>query len=81
MLLVVPSENGVNSSIELFLSAETQKYVAPIKKASLIGGNMEWRGNVCSGLTFIKGQPLRISLELDYYDFCSMEVVMYANQK
>lgn len=81
VLLVVPSENGVNGSIELFLSAETQKYAAPIKKASLIGGNMEWRGNVCSGLTFIKGQPLRISLELDYYDFCSMEVVMYANQK
>lgn len=81
VLLVVPGENGVNGSIELFLSAETQKYEAPVKRATLIGGKMNLEGNICSGLTFTKGQPLRISLELDYYDYCSMEVVMYADQK
>ena len=81
VLLVVPNRDGVNGSLELFLSAETQKYEAPIKKASLIGGNMEVEQNVCKGLNFSKGQPLRISLELDYTDYCSMEVTMYANQK
>lgn len=81
VLLVVPNRDGENGIIELFLSAETQNYEAPIKKASLIGGSMEWENNVCRGLTFCKGQPLRISLELDYSDYCSMEVTMYADKK
>ncbi len=81
VILIVPKKDGVNGSVELYLSAETQKYEAPIKKATLIGGSMELDGNVCRGLTFVKGQPLRISLELDFCDFCSMEVMMYANQK
>lgn len=81
VLLIVPKEDGENGCMELYLSAETQKYEAPIKKATLIGGSIELNGNVCSGFKFVKGQPLRISLELDFYDYCSMEVSMYADQK
>ncbi len=81
VLMVVPNKDGAEATLELYLSAETQKYEAPIKKATLIGGQIGIEGNKLSGLTLTKGHPLRISLELDFYDYCSMEVVMYANQK
>lgn len=81
MIMVVPNQDGVEGEIELFLSAETQRYEAPIKNVSVIGGNGEFKNNCISGLTFIKGQPIRISLELDYYDYCSMEVIMHATSK
>ena len=81
VLLIVPNKDGIDGTIELYLSAETQKYEAPVKAAALVGGEMKVTDNILSGLKFSKGQPLRISLELDYSDYCSMEVVMYANQE
>lgn len=81
MLMIVPNQDGLNGKIELFLSAETQKYEAPIKNAKVIGKTSCYKKNIISGLTFTKGQPIRISLELDYFDYCSMEVVMYATSK
>ena len=81
MIMVIPNQDGENGSIELFLSAETQRYAAPIKNATVIGGSSNNHGNIISGLHFVKGQPIRISLELDYKDYCSMEVEMYATSK
>ena len=81
MIMVIPNQDGENGCMELFLSAETQRYNAPIKNASVIGGTVTFKDNVISGLHFVKGQPIRISLELDYRDYCSMEVVMYATSK
>ena len=81
MIMVIPNQDGENGSIELFLSAETQRYEAPIKNATVIGGSSNNHGNIISGLHFIKGEPIRISLELDYKDYCSMEVEMYAASK
>lgn len=81
MIMVIPNQDGESGSIELFLSAETQRYAAPIKNATVIGGSSNNHGNIISGLHFVKGQPIRISLELDYKDYCSMEVEMYATSK
>ena len=81
MIMVIPNQDGENGSIELFLSAETQRYAAPIKNATVIGGSSNNHGNTISGLHFVKGEPIRISLELDYKDYCSMEVEMYAASK
>ncbi|RDU23235.1 hypothetical protein [Anaerosacchariphilus polymeriproducens] len=81
MLMVVPNQDGTNGELELYLSAETQRYEAPIKNANVIGGTAQFSKNVISGLTFSKGQPIRISLELDYFDYCSMEVMMHATSK
>ncbi len=81
MIMIVPNQSGENGQIELFLSAETQRYAAPIKNVTVIGGASSYKNNIISGLKFVKGQPIRISLELDYADYCSMEVDMYATSK
>ena len=81
MIMIVPNQSGENGQIELFLSAETQRYAAPIKNVTVIGGTASYKNNIISGLKFVKGQPIRISLELDYTDYCSMEVDMYATSK
>lgn len=81
MLRLVPETNGSDGVIELYLSGETQKYKAPIKNLSLIGGNADFVDNKIIGLTFENGKELRFSLELDYSDYCSLEVEMHAIEK
>lgn len=81
MIKFSPSKDGDNGVIELFLSAETQRYPAPIKSASLIGGNATLDGNKIRDLSFVAGKELRLSVELDYSDYCSMEVELHATSK
>ena len=82
MFLLVPNESASNGSIEIYLSAETQNYDAPLKTAVLIGGNqIELHGNVISGIEFVKDQTIRLRVELDYYEMCAMEVKAYATSK
>lgn len=82
VLMLVPDSDSAYGVVELFLSAETQNYEAPILKASLIAGSgsISVRKNKIMGFTFIKGQAVRVSIELDFHDYCSMEVKMYATQ-
>ena len=81
MIRFSPNKDADNGVIELFLSAETQRYPAPIKSASLIGGSATVSGNRIEGLPFVEGKDLRMSVELDYKDYCSMEVELYATSK
>ena len=82
MLRVTPGKDGVDGIIELFLSAETQRYPAPIRKATLIGGPaVSIEGNRIKALPFVKGKDIRLSIEIDYTDYCSMEVGLYATSK
>lgn len=82
MFMMVPNESAQSGTIEIYLSAETQNYEAPIKAASVIGGNqVEIKGNTISGINFIKDQTIRLKVELDYYEMCAMEVKSYATQK
>ncbi|WP_238883866.1 hypothetical protein [Clostridium sp. YIM B02551] len=82
IILFVPSSNGKDGEILINLSGETQSYEAPIKDATLIGGDkLIIERNKIKNLDFIKGKPLRINVELDYSDYCSMEVSAYANKK
>lgn len=81
VLKIVPDTDAPNASIELFLSAETQRYPAPLKKAKLISGNAAISGNKIHGFSFVKGNEMRFSVELDYSDYCSMEVALYAVTK
>lgn len=77
MMKISPMSNADNGQIDLFLSAETQKYPAPIRNASLIGGSVVLNGNSISGISFNKEKEIRLKVELDYYDYCSMEVELY----
>lgn len=82
MFMIVPHENVTNGSIEVYLSAETQNYEAPIKSVVVIGGNQAvLKGNTISGLNFEKEQTIRLRVELDYYEMCAMEVKAYATSK
>lgn len=81
MLRLLPDRDGNDGVLELYLSGETQRYKAPIKNITLIGGKADFHDNVVKGLLFEKGKELRFSLELDYTDYCSLEVEMYATEK
>ena len=83
MLRLLPDKNGKDGEIEVYLSAETQRYEAPIKSVTLIGDkdSIGFEGHRIKGVTFEKNKELRFSLELDYYDYCSMEVKMYATEE
>ena len=82
MFMIIPSEDAQEGTIEVYLSAETQNYEAPIKNVSIIGGNsVSLKGHVINGLSFEKGHTIRMKVELDYYDMCAMEVRAYAASK
>lgn len=81
VLVITPNESGSQGCLELFLSAESQRYKAPIIIADVIGGECQFHSNRITGLEFKKGELIRISLELDYSDYCSMEVKAYAISK
>lgn len=72
-------EDGI---LEVFLSAETQRYNAPIKEASLINGQrIKVTGNKIEGLNFKQDEDMRIRVRMEYYDYCSLEVIVYDMEK
>lgn len=82
VFMIVPSEDVEDGELQVYMSAETNSYEAPIKSAIVIGGNKVNVKNGCiSGLSFKKDQPLRIKVQLDFYDYCSFEVKTYAIKK
>lgn len=79
MFKLIPSINATNGEIEVYLSAETSIYEAPIKSAQLIGGNeCTVSGHIIKGVPLTKDSELRMKIELDYYEICSLEVKIYA---
>ena len=80
-LTFVPLISATNGYFDLYLSAESQKYKAPIQAASQLGGqSLEVVDNRISGLVFRANEPIRIKFMIDYEDYCSMEVEAYGNQ-
>ena len=81
-LMIVPNSKINNGVIELFLSGEEGKYEAPVKDAIQIGGNkLKVEKNKIYGLSTEVDKPIKISLGLDYYDYCSMEALLYEIKK
>ncbi len=81
-LMIIPSVSSDEGAVHIFLSAETNSYEAPIENASVIGGpEVRISGGKIEGIKFVKDQPLRIRMKLDYYELCSMEVKIYAVKK
>jgi hypothetical protein len=77
----VPTESAADGCLDLFLSAESQNYEAPVVSAiSLEQSGIQAEGNRISGLTFTANAPVRLKVVLDYYDYCSMEVKAYGNK-
>ena len=80
MVMFIPNADAENATIKLNLSAETGSYAAPVLEASAMGsGTLKVENGVLKGITFKKDVPVRITVKLDYSDYCSMEVSAYAN--
>ncbi len=75
---IIPDENAKDGVIQLYLSAETDKYKAPISKATINGQEAIVEDNAIKGITLTKEQPLIINLEIDYNEYCPMEVEINA---
>ena len=82
MVDFVPSVDSENGSLSFFLSGETEAYKAGIVSASQIGGaQLTTKENTICGLVFKAGQHIRINMQLDFKDYCSMEVKAYVDKK
>jgi len=80
-LTFVPAASASDGKLEIFLSAESQNYDAPVASAFDIGQTpMLINGNIISGLTFTENIPIRLKITLNYHDYCSMEVKAYGNK-
>lgn len=82
VVMFIPDRDGTNGFIRFDLSAETGSYPAPILNASLIGqGSVKVSGNKLTNVEFKKNTPIKVMLQLDYADYCSMEVSACADKK
>lgn len=82
MVDFVPSVDSGNGSLSFFLSGETEAYKAGIVSAAQIGGTqLTVKENTICSLSFKCGQHIRINMQLDYKDYCSMEVKAYVDKK
>ena len=82
VVMFVPDFDGTNGLIMFELSAETGSYPAPLAGASLIGqGSVQVSGNKLTGVEFKKDVPIKVIIQLDYSDYCSMEVSACADKK
>lgn len=80
VIMFVPNVGGTDGVIHIDLSAESGNYNAPVINASLMGqGNLVVFDGDIKGVTFTKDAPVKLTVQLDYSDYCSMEVRAYAN--
>ena len=80
-IVFTPSISAENGIMDVFMSAESQNYEAAIINASCAEcPHLKISKNRISNLTFTEKKPLRIEIQLDYHDYCSMEVKAYGNQ-
>ena len=80
-IVFVPTVHAQNGMMDVFMVAESSHYRANLLEVDCTGNpNCYMEGNRIRGLTFVKDTPLRITVRIDYKDFCSMEVVAYGNK-
>lgn len=74
----VPLVSAKNGYFELFLSAETQNYAAPIVSVKDMGhADLIVEGNKIKGLEFVANKSTVLLVTIDHNDYCSMEVNAY----
>lgn len=81
LVTFVPVATATNGVIDLFMSAESQNYDAKIVDVVCDGQpNISFRLNRISGISFVENSPIKLHVQLDYCDYCSMEVKAYGNK-
>ena len=80
-IVFTPSVSAANGILEVFMSAESQNYEAVIIAVSCPDcPTLKFEKNKIINLTFKEKKPLRLYIQLDYHDYCSLEVKAYGNQ-
>lgn len=80
-IVFTPMISAQDGIMDVFMSAESQNYEASIVSATCAScPDLKVSNNRISNLVFTANQPLRIDIQLDYHDYCSMEVKAYGNQ-
>lgn len=80
-IVFTPSVSATEGILEVFMSAESQNYEAKILNASCEScPELAVHNNRISNLVYTEKQPLKITVQLDYHDYCSMEVKAYGNK-
>ena len=76
----VPKASADDGYFDLFLSAETQVYEAPIVSVKDMGhAELTVEGNKITGMKFVADRPIRLLVTIDHGDYCSMEVRAYGH--
>lgn len=77
----IPAATATNGILDLFMSAESQNYDASILNVTCDDyPNLTFKDNRVMGLEFSAGRPIKLKIQLDYHDYCSMEVKAYGNK-
>lgn len=77
----VPTATASNGIIDLYMSAESQNYDARIVAVTCDGQpDISFKANRISGLSFAENVAIKLHVQLDYHDYCSMEVKAYGNK-
>ena len=80
-IVFTPDSSAVNGILEIFMSAESQSYEASIIAASCSEcPKLKFKKNKIFNLIFTEKKALRVNIQLDYYDYCSLEVKAYGKQ-
>ena len=80
-IVFTPVSSATNGILEVFMSAESQNYEASIVAASCSEcPDLKFDKNRITNLTFTEKKAIRLNIQLDYHDYCSLEVKAYGNQ-
>ena len=80
-VIFTPGASASDGTLELFMSAESQSYDAAIVEASCPDcPDLQFVQNRITNLTFTEGKPLRLSIRIDYHDYCPLEVTAHGNK-
>ena len=80
-IVFIPTSSAINGTLEVFMSAESQNYEATIVAASCSEcPDLKFEKNRITNLTFTEKKALRVNIQFDYHDYCSLEVKAYGNQ-
>ena len=77
-MILVPKKKEEKAAVAINAVAELSTYSADIVAAELSDGiPLTVDGNRISGLSFQKGEPVRINLKMNYTEYVSLEVEWY----
>ena len=80
-IVFTPGSSAKNGILEVFMSAESQNYEASIVAASCFEcPDLKFDKNRITNLVFTEKKTIRLNIQLDYHDYCSLEVKAYGNQ-